>query len=39
MKTRTPKAGKRHPLLIYRRTMDRALAAAVLLGSLIVVAW
>ncbi len=39
MKTRTPKAGKRHPLLIYRRTMDRALAAAVLLGILIVVAW
>ena len=39
MKTRTPKAGKRHPLLLYRRTMDRALAAAVLLGILIVVAW
>ncbi len=39
MKSRTPKVGKRHPLLIYRRTMDRALAAAVLLGILIVVAW
>jgi hypothetical protein len=39
MKTRTPKVGKRHPLLIYRRAMDRVLAAAVLLGILIVVAW
>jgi hypothetical protein len=39
MKTRKLKAGKRHPLLIYKRAMDRALSAAVLLGVLIVVAW
>ena len=39
MKKRTLKVGKRHPLLLYRRTMDRALSAAVLLGILIVVAW
>lgn len=39
MKKRTLKVGKRHPLLIYRRAMDRALSASVLLGILIVVAW
>ncbi len=39
MKTRKLKAGKRYPLLLYRRTMDRALSAAFLLGVLIVVAW
>jgi hypothetical protein len=39
MKTRTPKAGKRHPLLLYRRTMDRILSAALMLGLLIAVAW
>jgi hypothetical protein len=39
MKSRKPKAGKRHPLLLYRRTMDRTLSAAVLLGVLVAVAW
>ena len=39
MKTRTPKVGKRHPLLFYRRTMDRILSAAAMLGLLVVVAW
>jgi hypothetical protein len=39
MKTRTPKAGKRHPLLMYRRAMDRVLSAAVLFAFLIALAW
>jgi hypothetical protein len=39
MKMRSQKAGKRHPLLLYRRTMDRVLSAAVLLGFLVALAW
>ena len=33
------KAGKRHPLLIYKRTMNRLWGATVLLGLILIVVW